>query len=223
MVSKLLIIVLPWLLYAYAAPCQSAPLQKQLRYATFGINSGALPGAQMGIAAILANRHEINIGWQAYFRRSERFPADFDCPSCKHGLGNDIITGGALTYGYVIYPGQMTGPLRIVLRGGILVGQQHIPSNFQKVTNPGPRDDNYTYEYDETISAALLLRPSFDISLSQISGLSVGPYAIISQNLTGGGISFCMMMGRAGHTNLRALRKAARAAKAAKAMEKDAQ
>ena len=184
--------VLCSLLYAPAAVAQKEP-GVPLIYFNGGINIGPLYGIHGSLSAIIRKHHELSVGYENYFKEARNFPPDFVCGFCIHGLVEEWIQGMSIHYGYVLYPRIGGGRVRSVLRAGVLVGRQSIPDHFQPVANPG-RGDNYTYQYDRPATVALLIRPTVDMALGRVVGISFGPYGIFSEDFRGGGLSIGVLV-----------------------------
>jgi hypothetical protein len=177
-----------------------------LVYASIGLNLGNVYGIQLSGAAIVRVRHEVSIGYLAGLRNVRSMPADFEC-SCNHGVGKDFVGGGILSYGYVMYPGRWAGYTRVVLRGGMFLGEQGVKDNFRPATNPGPRDANYEFDENHGYSMAFVLRPTVDLALGRYAGISVGPYGFFNKEFIGGGVSISALLGHIGYMDVMKLRR----------------
>jgi hypothetical protein len=196
----------------------AVPAVKPLIYADLQANMGLTWGMHTGLAAILNERHEVGLAYEAYFAPIPDIPKDYDCPRCKHGFGNNWINGAAATYGYVLYPGRGQRFFRLTLRGGVLLGQQRVAENYVRVVAPGPREENYRFDEIPRFAAALVLRPSLDLAINRNFGLAVGPYVVLSPEFQGLGGVLGLRFGRVArdgaHYHLRELsqRRAAQGA-----------
>jgi hypothetical protein len=191
----LLVIVLSISLTPIAA-AQRGP--KPVYYFDVGGNVGTphAYGLRLRLATVIAKHHEIGVGYQAFIQRGRNFPEDFWCGTCVHNLRKDLLSAAAISYGYIVYPKFFPKKLRIVLRAEALVGEEFVAVNFRKVPGAGPEADNYTYDKDRRVTAALLLRPTIAILTVPALGVSVGPYALLSRHFSGGGLSVGLLLGR---------------------------
>jgi len=180
----------------------------------FGLspNIGDPYGLKFSTGAVLHKHHEIALSYNAYFRRSGYYPADYK-PSSPHGVPYEWINGFALNYGYVFYPNLLPKNLRIILQGGFLIGWQNYPRDFVPVANAGPYD-NYTYNYDAQSVAAFVVTPTVEVSLTKAFAVTINPYGIFSERMTGYGVSVGFRVGRMAPSSLKdALRQKRAAAK----------
>jgi hypothetical protein len=205
--SSIIVAVLSALVFVCSLPDRADARQpnrrKTLQMVTIAPDIGTSYGLHLRLSRMIGTRHEVGIGYELDLRNSNNYPGDFDCKSCKHGLSKEGISGMVLTYGYVIPSHPLPQSLRYVLRGGILLGNRTFPDGFQPVANPGPRDNNYTYDVRDRFAAALILRPAVEIAPGRYAGITVGPYAIFSKDFNAFGATIGVMVGRVARLGMR--------------------
>ena len=155
---------------------------------------GHLSGGNLSVATIIHRRHELGIGYEGYLQKARNMPPDFFCSTCKHGPDKDWIAGGTFTYGYAVYPRFLRRFARVILRTGILAGNQSIPDNFRRIPNAPSIGNNYTYGYDRHFTLAWIINPSIDIEVGRLVGVTIGPYGVVNGDFLGGGISLGAML-----------------------------
>lgn len=171
-------------------------------YFGFNGNFGRTFGLGFATGATFNRHHEISLSWDAFFRDSDQYPADYECNSCKHGLARDWINGFTLHYGYVIYPRVLPGNLRFILQGGVLAGWQDTPRDFVRVSNPGLLEHNYKYNYASWPVAALVLTPTVQLALARTCAVSIAPYGVFSKHFNGFGIAAGLRLGGMANSSL---------------------
>jgi hypothetical protein len=170
-------------------------VRRQLIYANVIGQFGSLAGGKFSGAAILGRHHEISIGYELYGQDARNKPDDFLCSNCNQVPDKDRISGGTISYGYVLYPDFLKGFSRVILRTGILIGKQGIPDEFKEVSIPKPPINNYSYHYEEHFAMAWIINPTLDIALGRVLGFTIGPFGVFNQDFAGGGISFGLLLG----------------------------
>lgn len=187
---------------AFAQPKDSSRISGM--YFGFNGNFGRTFGLGVITGVTFNKHHELSLSWDAYFRESDRYPADYECNSCKHGLDRDWINGFTLHYGYVLYPRVLPGNLRFILQGGVLAGWQYMPRDFVRVANPGPHEHNYKYNDASWPVAALVLTPTAQLALARNCAVSIAPYGVFSKHFSGLGIAAGLRLGGMANSSLRA-------------------
>jgi hypothetical protein len=192
---RLIVLLVASLIVVQSAAGQKVR-SKPLIYANLKGYFGELSGGDVSVAVVLGNRHEIGIGYESYFQDARNKPGNFFCWECGQAPGKDKVKGGILSYGYVFHPNFLKGYSRIVLRMGVLAGNQTIPGKFVRIPNTTDFERNYTYELKRSFEIAWMINPSLDIGLGKYVGLSIGPFGLINSEFASGGISFGLMLGK---------------------------
>lgn len=161
-------------------------------------DGSSLRGPRLLFSGVINERHEISMGVEWQSQRAMNIPAGGLCASCIHGDPDDILFGYNVSYGYIVRPFIKQNWFRIVLRGGILLGQSVVRDGFYQVPGSLPtNNDYYSWKTNKTnLTAALLFFPSVDMIVSKWAGISVGPYMVLHPTLPASGVSLSVLFGR---------------------------
>ena len=154
------------------------------------------PGCfQLPLRALVANKHELSIGFIEAYRRGSEVPANYSAflNLSLFSAPPTFLDACILSYGYVVNLPTSDNAARFVARGGVLYGTLSDPQNFQR--NTGSFFKSYYFQRKETFAAGVLLNPALQLALSRGFGLTLGAYALAAPKMWGGGFSFGMMVG----------------------------
>ncbi len=112
----------------------------------------------------------------------------------------------------MLYPKRRADMVRWVVGVGIGYGLLSSPYNYVKQRGSGFFSfTNWTNDVRDNNQAMLLLNANLNFTPDRMFGIAAGPYALISEGYSGGGISVGILLGKVGnHVHIRNQAKSAR-------------
>lgn len=173
-----------------SAPVAAGKTTRPLIFLDGALGAGSGTFRQLQIRVVVARHHEISAGYSAISRESDAVPADFSSGNIFGGneLPRKSFRGLGLSYGYLlplVYSdrGEL---LRVVLRGGGIIGSLSEPGNFRpRTTIFGPSHD---YDNVSTPGLAFSVQPGLVCTPTRWLGFGIGMFANFHKDIQAIGV-----------------------------------
>lgn len=153
-------------------------------------------GLKAGLQLSLSARHEIGASYLLAARGSASLPEGYGQTVTPFAGPLQKLNAATFTYTYTAARFGKDHRAALRFEGGLILGEHRSAFNFQRdINRPGP-DYAYTWDLKREFSAGIILAPEISWRFNRILSGGFGPYAILTKQLSGGGITLSLSLGR---------------------------
>jgi len=189
-------------LVIFVLMCSVGKAQFSENNAIYLSNSGII-GNYFGLSSSLTYIYKENfimeVGVMGLAKKPMDRPADFN-----GGLLSTFTLGIATPRNYVFsyqllfgksFNLTPEGNQRINLKAGPTWSNTQRPYNWQPISGSGIVAGNYSYEYQDNSGPGLIIRPTFEMPITQVLGFGIGTYYHFHRHSVNVGVELSVMMG----------------------------